>query len=173
MSMADVNSSTEFSVHNAQGIMPNKVNLLKGMVMMPTTTSPPTTTPSTTEATTTTKAAVDVVKSRAMFVAMLAAVVACWLSLWETEHWVRQTQQGKWLFLRYLNPQFHQVVFVHPKTSCLFLLHILYYCKFFVVYFVVVSWSQQNHSNSSLVFKSPSFIFFSCLFVCLFVHLSI
>ena len=87
MSMADVNSSTEFSVHNAQGIMPNKVNLLKGMVMMPTTTSPPittsppTTTQQTTEATTTTKAAVDVVKSRATFVAMLAAVVACLLSL--------------------------------------------------------------------------------------------
>ena len=71
MSMADVNSSTEFSVHNMQGRMPNKVNLLKGMVMIPTTT----------EATTTTKSAVDVVKSRAMFVAMLAAVVACLLSL--------------------------------------------------------------------------------------------
>lgn len=80
MSMADVNSSTEFSVHNAQGIMPNKVNLLKGMVMMPTTTSPPTTQP-TTESTATTKSAVDVVKSRAMFLAMLAAVVACLLSL--------------------------------------------------------------------------------------------
>lgn len=77
MSMADVNSSTEFAVHNAQGIMPNKVSLLKGMVMMPTTTSPPTTT----EATTTTKSAVDVMKSRAMFVAMLAAVVSCFLSL--------------------------------------------------------------------------------------------
>ena len=77
MSMADVNSSTEFAVHNAKGRMPNKVNLLKGMVMMPTTTSPPTTT----EATTTTKSAVDVMKSRAMFVAMLAAVVACLLSL--------------------------------------------------------------------------------------------
>ena len=57
--------------------MPNKVNLLKGMVVMPTTTSPPTTT----EATTTTKAPADVVKSCAMFVAMLAAIVPCLLSL--------------------------------------------------------------------------------------------
>lgn len=73
MSMNDANSSTEFSVHNFKGIMPNRVSLLKGMEMMPTTT--------TTEATTTTKSAVDVVKSRAMFVAMLAAVVACLLSL--------------------------------------------------------------------------------------------
>ena len=77
MSMNDANSSTEFSVHNSKGIMPNRVSLLKGMEMMPTTTSPPTTT----EATTTTKSAVDVMKSRAMFVAMLAAVVACLLSL--------------------------------------------------------------------------------------------
>ena len=75
MSMNDANSSTEFSVHNSKGIMPNRVSLLKGMEMMPTT--PPTTT----EATTTTKSALDVVKSRAMFVAMLAAVVACFLSL--------------------------------------------------------------------------------------------
>lgn len=75
MSMNDANSSTEFSVHNAQGRMPNKVSLLKGMEMMPTTMPP------TTESTATTKSAVDVVKSRAMFVAMLAAVVACLLSL--------------------------------------------------------------------------------------------
>lgn len=77
MNMADASSSTDFQKHDSRGIMPNRVNLLKGMVMMPTATSPPTTT----EVTATTKAAVDVVKSRAMFVAMLAAIVLCLLSL--------------------------------------------------------------------------------------------